>query len=57
MVAKHFDSTVHDLNLYNNLNGSETLNHQVIVNPRTCYMNVFDKNTQLKIDEVKTRAY
>ena len=57
VVAKHFDSTVHDLNLYNNLNGSETLNHQVIVNPRTCYMNVFDKNTQLKIDEVKTRAY
>lgn len=57
VVAKYFDSTAHDLDLYNNLKGNKSLNNQVVVNPRVCYMNVFNKNTQLKIDEVKTRAY
>lgn len=57
VVAKYFDSTVHDLNLYNNLNGKDTLNSQVVVNPRVSIMTVFDKNTQFKIDDVKTRAY
>lgn len=57
VVANYFDSTVHDLNLYNNLNSNDTLNSQVIVNPRVSIMTIFDKNTQLKIDDVKTRAY
>ena len=57
VVAKYFDATTHDLNLYNNLSSDETLKPQVIVNPRVCYMTIFDKNTQLHIDDVKTRAY
>ena len=57
VVAKYFDSTVHDLSLYNDLSSNETEKPQVIVNPRVSIMPVFDKNTQLKIDEVKTRAY
>lgn len=57
VVAKYFDSTVHDLTLYNNLGNSDTLNSQVIVNPRVSIMTIFDKNTQLNIDDKKTRAY
>ena len=57
VVAKYFDSTVHDLTLYNNLGNSDTLNSQVIVNPRVSIMTIFDKKTQLNIDDKKTRAY
>ena len=57
VVAKYFDSTIHELTAYNNLNNSETTNPQVIINPSVGEMTIFNKNVQLEIDDVKTRAY
>ena len=57
VLADYFKSNVHDLSSYNNLTGSETNSNMVIVNPGVSNMTVFNKNTQLKIDDVKTKAY
>ena len=57
IVADYFKSSVHDLTSYNNLTGNETNSSMVIINPNVSNMTVFNKNTQLKIDDVKTRAY
>lgn len=57
VVAQYFNSNAHDLSNYNNVGSNESLDQQVVVNPGVSNMTVFDKDTQLEIDSVKTRAY